>query len=72
MKRERSSRRIDDEKTLIENKRTEIDLLQQDLAQRQEEKAQLESILVQYQPHWNLLAQVILWSRTKESERLSR
>jgi hypothetical protein len=58
MKRDRSLRRIDDEKNILKNKQIEIDFLKQKIEQMQEEKINLEKILFQYQPHLNLLTQV--------------
>jgi len=58
MKRDRSLRRIDDEKNVRKNKQIEIDRLKHEIEQIQEEKIKLEDILDQYQPHLNLLTQV--------------
>ncbi|CAF3019043.1 unnamed protein product, partial [Rotaria sp. Silwood2] len=60
MKRDRSLRRIDDEKNLIQNKQIEIDLFNQEIQQIQNENKKLENIILQYQPHLNLLTQVNL------------
>jgi hypothetical protein len=58
MKRDRSLRRIDDEKNVRKNKQIEIDRLKYEIEQIQEEKIKLQDILDQYQPHLNLLTQV--------------
>jgi len=58
MKRDRSLRRIDDEKNILKNKQIEINFLKQKIEQMQKEKINLEKILFQYQPHLNLLTQV--------------
>ena len=60
MKRDRSLRRIDDEKQIIENKRIEINLLNKEIEQIQEENNKLKELISQYQPHLNLLTQVNL------------
>ncbi|CAF4785677.1 unnamed protein product, partial [Rotaria sp. Silwood2] len=60
MKRDRSLRRIDDEKNLIQNKQIEIDLFNQEIQQIQNENKKLENIILQYQPHLNLLTQANL------------
>ncbi|CAF3782740.1 unnamed protein product [Rotaria sp. Silwood1] len=59
MKRDRSLRRIDDEKNLIKNKQIEINLLNQEIQQIQDENKRLENIILQYQPHLNLLTQIV-------------
>ncbi|CAF4865787.1 unnamed protein product [Rotaria socialis] len=59
MKRDRSLRRIDDEKRFIENKKIEIESLNQEIQQIQEENKKLENIILQYQPHLNLLTQIV-------------
>ena len=58
MKRDRSLKRIDDEKTFIQNKLVEIDVLKKEIEQMHEEKQKLQQIIRQYQPHSNLLTQV--------------
>jgi hypothetical protein len=58
MKRDRSFRRIDDEKIFIKNKQIEIDLLKNEIKQMQEERDKIQKILFQYQPHLHLLTQV--------------
>jgi hypothetical protein len=58
MKRDRSIRRIDDEKNLRKNKQIEMNFLQQEIEKMQEEKLRLQEIVEQYQPHLNLLTQV--------------
>jgi hypothetical protein len=58
MKRDRSLRRIDDEKIFIKNKQIEIASLKNEIEQMQEEKIKLQKIIYQYQPHLNLLTQV--------------
>ncbi|CAF3302869.1 unnamed protein product [Rotaria sp. Silwood2] len=60
MKRDRSLRRIDDEKKLIKNQQIEIDLFNQEIQQMQDENKKLENIILQYQPNSNLLTQVNL------------
>ncbi|CAF3749792.1 unnamed protein product, partial [Rotaria sp. Silwood1] len=60
MKHDRSLHRIDDEKNLIKNKQIEINLLNEEIQQIQDENKKLENIILQYQPHLNLLAQVNL------------
>ena len=59
MKRERSVRRMEEETKLIRNKQIEIKSLENDIEQVQKEKMHFDEILRPYQPHWNLLAQVI-------------
>lgn len=58
MKRERSLRRINEEKITRKNKQIEIDHLKQEIEEIDEEKHRLEGIIQQYQPHLNLLTQV--------------
>ena len=58
MKRDRSLRRIEDEKIVRQNKQMEIDLLKREIESMQEEKHRLEAIIHQYQPHLDLLTQV--------------
>lgn len=58
IKRDRSLRRIDDEKNLLKNKQIEIDNLKSEIEQMQEEKIKYENMISQYQPHLNLLTQV--------------
>ncbi len=58
MKRDRSLRRIEDEKTVRKIKQNEIDFLQKEIDQMQEEKFRLEKIIRPYQSHLNLLIQV--------------
>ncbi|CAF5129702.1 unnamed protein product, partial [Rotaria sp. Silwood1] len=57
MKHDRSLHRIDDEKNFIKNKQIEINLLNQEIQQISDENKKLENIILQYQPHLNLLAQ---------------
>ncbi|CAF0724749.1 unnamed protein product [Adineta steineri] len=59
MKHDRSLRRIDDEKNIIKNKQIEIELLKKDIEHMQQEKIKLQKILSQYQPHLNLLIQIV-------------
>ncbi|CAF1048956.1 unnamed protein product [Adineta ricciae] len=59
MKRDRSLKRIDDEKTFIRNKLAEIDVLKKEIEQIHEEKQKLQEIIRQYQPHSNLLTQIL-------------
>ncbi|CAF2746286.1 unnamed protein product [Rotaria sp. Silwood2] len=59
MKRDRSLRRIDDEKKLIKNQQIEIDLFNQEIQQMQDENKKLENIILQYQPNLNLLTQIV-------------
>jgi hypothetical protein len=58
MKRDRSLRRIDDERIFIKNKQIEIVLLNKEIEQMQEEKTKLQKLIARYQPHLNLLTQV--------------
>ncbi len=58
MKRDRSLRRIDDEKNILKNKQIEMNFLENEIKKMQEEKIKLEKIIFQYQPHLNLLTQV--------------
>lgn len=58
MKRDRSLRRIEDEKIIRQNKQMEIDLLKQEIETMQDEIQHLEAIIHQYQPHLDLLTQV--------------
>ena len=58
MKHDRSLRRIDDEKTFIKNKQTEINVLKQQIEQIQEEKSQLQKRILKYKPHFTFLTQV--------------
>ncbi|CAF1595807.1 unnamed protein product, partial [Adineta steineri] len=59
MKHDRSLRRIDDEKNIIKNKQIEIEVLKNDIEHMQQEKIKLQKILSQYQPHLNLLIQIV-------------
>ncbi|CAF0804433.1 unnamed protein product [Rotaria sordida] len=59
MKHDRSLRRIDDEKNFIKNKQIEINLLNQEIEQIQDENKKFENIILQYQPHLNLLTQIV-------------
>lgn len=58
MKRDRSLRRIDDEKNFVKNKQTEIDSFNQNIEKIKEENIKLENLIQQYQPHLNLLTKV--------------
>lgn len=58
MKRDRSLRRIEDEKIIRQNKQMEIDLLKVEIENMKDEKHRLEAIIHQYQPHLDLLTQV--------------
>ncbi len=64
MKRDRSLRRIDDENIIRKNKEIEIDFLRKEIDRMQEEKIKLEEVILQYQPHLNLLSQVNLFHRS--------
>ncbi|CAF0808195.1 unnamed protein product [Adineta ricciae] len=59
MKRDRSLKRIDDEKMFIQNKLIEIDVLKKEIEQIHDEKQRLQQIIRQYQPHSNLLTQIL-------------
>ncbi|CAF1214000.1 unnamed protein product [Rotaria magnacalcarata] len=59
MKHDRSLRRIDDEKSFIKNKKIEIESLNQEIQQIQDENKKLENLIRQYQPHLNLLTQIV-------------
>lgn len=70
MKRERSLRRIEDEKVIRKNKQMEIDLLKREIEEIEEEKDRLEGIIQQYQPHLDLLTQVNHWLERIEGFRI--
>ena len=63
MKRERSLKRIDDEKNLIEKKTFELDSLRQQIEQIRKENFDIEQIFNLYQRHRNFLAQVEFWTK---------
>jgi hypothetical protein len=58
MKRERLLQCIDTDQHLIQCQQRDIDRLRQTIENEHKHRMQLEHILVQYQPHWNLLVQV--------------
>lgn len=58
IKRDRSFRRIDDEKNFLSTKQIEIEKLEKEIEKKQQEKMYYEKIISHYQPHLNLLTQV--------------
>lgn len=58
MKRERSLRRVDDEKAIIESKRVEIDSLNKEIESMYEGNRKLQDTIAHYRPHCELLTQV--------------